>query len=181
MIYIFNFNIFIMKNNKSQVTIFIIVAVLIIAIVILFFSFKGKIQKESPETAQIQNFVQECLDETSESAVFDIAERGGYEDPSKVSSTIVFNTPYYIRDNKNLMPLKETIQDEISKSIVKQFDSCIDEFALFPEYNITKGKITAETKIESERVLVNIDYPLTIIKGDSKFKLKDFNSEISVS
>ena len=167
-----------MKKYKGQVTIFIIVAVLIIAIVILFFSFRGKIQKENPETAQIQNFVQECLDETSEFAVFDIAEKGGYEDPSKISSTVVFNTPYYLKDNKILMPSREKIQEEISKYVVKQMDFCIDEFALFPGYNIAEGKIIAESKIEPERVLVDINYPLTIIKSDSRFKLEDFNSEI---
>ena len=180
MIYIFNFNILIMKKYKGQVTIFIIVAVLIIAIVILFFSFRGKIQKENPEVAQIQNFVQECLDETSEFAVFDIAEKGGYEDPSKVSSTVVFNTPYYLRNNKILMPSKEEIQEEISKDVVKQMDFCINNFAIFPEYNVAEGKMIAEAKIESERVLVDINYPLTIIKGDSKFKLEDFNSEVPV-
>ncbi len=169
-----------MRNPKSQVTIFIIVAILIIAIVILFFSFRDKIQKESPETVQIQNFVQECLDETLEFAVFDIAEKGGYEDPSKVSSTIVFNTPHYLRNNKTLMPSKEKIQEEISKNVIKQIGFCIDEFALFPEYNISEGKMVVKTKIESERVLVDMNYPLTIIKGDSKFKFKNFNSEIPV-
>ncbi|MEK6844629.1 MAG: hypothetical protein AABX44_00045 [Nanoarchaeota archaeon] len=168
------------SSKRSQLTIFIIVAVLIIAMVILFFSFRGKIQRENPETAQIQNFVQECLDETSEFAVYDIAEKGGYEDPSKVSSTVVFNTPYYLRNNKSLMPSKEKIQEEISKSIEKQIDFCIDEFSLFPEYDVTAGKIIAESKIEPERVLVEINYPLMIIKDNSKFKLKDFNSEISV-
>lgn len=169
-----------MENRKGQITIFIIAAVLIVAIVILFFSFRGKIQRENPEITQIQNFVQECLDETSESAVFDIAERGGYEDPSKVSSTIVFNTPYYLQDNKNLMPSKEKIQDEISNYVEKNIDFCIDNFVLFPEYNITKRGMVAKTKIEPKRVLVDADYPLIILKGDSKFRFKNFNSEVPV-
>jgi len=78
------------------------------------------------------------------------------------------------------MPSKDKIQDEISKYVIKQMDFCIDKFVLFPEYTITEGKMVAEAKIESERVLVEIDYPLTIIKGDSKFKLEDFNSEVPV-
>src|SRR3989338_394101 len=73
---------------------------------------------------------------------------------------------------------REKIQEEISKYVVKQMDFCIDEFALFPGYNIAEGKIIAESKIEPERVLVDINYPLTIIKSDSRFKLEDFNSEI---
>ncbi|MEK6817618.1 MAG: hypothetical protein AABX80_02345 [Nanoarchaeota archaeon] len=176
-----------MKNRgikKGQITIFIIIAILIIAVVVLFFTFKGSLQipgkPVSPETAEIQNFVQECLDETSELAIFDIAERGGYEDPSKVSSTIVFNTPYYIKNNKNLMPSKEKIQEEISKSLEKQMYSCVNNFALFPEYEITKGKMEIKTTIDSEKVLVEMDYPLTIKKGESSSKLKKFNSEVPI-
>ena len=97
-----------MVKNRAQLTIFIIISILIVAVVVLFFTFRGNLNLPgkpiSPETAEIQNFVQGCLDETSELAIFDIAERGGYEDPSKVSSTIVFNTPYYLKNNKNTMP-----------------------------------------------------------------------------
>lgn len=171
------------KEVRGQITIFIIIAVLIISVVALFFMFKGEIGKKesvAPESASIKNFVQECLDETSKSVVFDIVERGGYEDPSKVSSTIVFNIPYYIKNNKNLMPSKEKIQEEISKYILKQMDLCIDDFALFPEYEITKGEIIVEIKIEPERVLVNAEYPLTIIKGETKSKIKEFDSEVPV-
>ena len=173
-----------MLNKKAQITIFIIIAILIIAVVVLFFTLRGNLnlpgKPVSPETAEIQNFVQECLDKTSESAIFDIAERGGYEDPSKISSTIVFNTPYYLKNDRNIMPSKEKIQEEISKYILKQMDFCINNFASFPEYEITEGKMIVETEIEPERVLVDIDYPLTIIKGDSKSKLEDFSSEVSV-
>ena len=124
--------------------------------------------------------MQGCLDETSELAIFDIAERGGYEDPSKVSSTIVFNTPYYLKNNKNTMPSKEKIQGEISRYILKQMDFCINNFASFPEYEITKGKMDIKTMIEPEKVLVEMNYPLTIIKGKSSSKIKKFNSEVPV-
>ncbi|MBI2057211.1 hypothetical protein HYT91_03080 [Candidatus Pacearchaeota archaeon] len=172
------------KNKGGQITIFIIISILIVSVVALFFTLRGNLnlpgKPVSPETAEIQNFVQECLDETSEFAVFDIAEKGGYEDPSKVSSTIVFNTPYYLKNNKNLMPSKEDIENEISKHILKQMDFCINNFASFPEYEITDGKMIVEEKIQSEKVLVEMNYPLTIIKGDSKSKLEDFNSEVPV-
>ncbi len=172
------------RGIRGQLTIFIIISVLIIASVGLFFIFRGNLQipgkPVSPETTQIQNFVQECLEEVSESAVFDIAERGGYEDPSKISSTIVFNTPYYIKNNKNIMLSKEKIQEEISKDIVKEMKICINNFAIFPEYDITKGEIIPEIIIESERVLIDVNYPLTIIKDKSRSKIKDFNSEIPV-
>ena len=171
--------------KRSQVTIFIIIAVLIIAIVGLFFVFRGGIEKKevySSEIAPIQDFVQECLDDSLEDAVFTIGEGGGYEDPLKVSSTFVFNTPYYLRNNKSLMPSKEKIQEEISKSVEKNLIFCLGDFALFPEYEITKGKMTSVSKIQENNVLIEINYPLTIkkIDSESKTKIKNFNSEVSI-
>ncbi|KHO54840.1 MAG: hypothetical protein QT10_C0011G0021 [archaeon GW2011_AR19] len=98
-----------MLTKRGQITIFIIISILIVAVVVLFFSLRGTLQKEkpvSPETAEIQNFVQGCLDESLESVVFKVGENGGYYFPPKVS-TPVLEVPYYIKDNNNLMPKKE--------------------------------------------------------------------------
>ena len=59
-------------------------------------------------------------------------------------------------------------------------DFCINNFASFPEYEITKGKMDIKTMIEPEKVLVEMNYPLTIIKGKSSSKIKKFNSEVPV-
>ena len=170
------------KSKRSQLTIFIIIAILIIAVVALFFVFRGGIQKEkpaSPETAEINSFVQECLDDSLEEVVFRIGEGGGYYFPPKISTPLL-EVPYYIKNNKNLMPTKQDIENEISRYVKRELVLCIGNFAQFPEYEITKGEMTAETKIESERVLVDVKYPLTIIKDETKSKIEDFNSEIPV-
>ena len=94
-------------KKRGQVTIFIIIAILIIGAVALFFVFNGTLRKFetiNPEVAPIQKFVQECLDETLESAVYDIAKRGGYNDPENITSAGV---TYYILGGENLMPSKE--------------------------------------------------------------------------
>ena len=174
-----------MKNLRGQITIFIILSILIVAVVVLFFSLRGALnlpgKPASPESVQIQNFVQECLDNSLESVVFKVGENGGYYFPPKVS-TPVLEVPYYIKDNKNLMPTKENIENEISKGIARELIFCLGDFTLFEnEYEITKGKMTPpEVTIESERVLVELNYPLTIQKGDSKSKIEDFNSEVPV-
>ena len=171
--------------KKAQITIFIIIAILIIAVVALFFALRGNInlpgKPVSPETAEIQNFVQTCLDDSLENVVFKVGENGGYYFPPKVS-TPVLEVPYYIKDNNNLMPSKEDIEREISRGIERELFFCIGNFELFsPEYEITKGKMTPpEVVIEPERVLVELNYPLTIIKGGSKSKIEDFSSEVPV-
>ena len=173
-------------QKRSQITIFIIISILIVAVVVLFFSLRGNLQKEkpiSPEIAPIKNFVQECLDNSLEEVVFKVGENGGYYFPSKTRATIpVLEVPYYIKNNQNLMPSKEQIQDEISKSVARELIFCLEDFTLFSnEYEITKGKMAPpKIIIEPERVLVDVNYPLTIIKGDSKSKIENFNSEVPV-
>ena len=172
-----------MKKRKAQLTIFIIITILIIAAAALFFTLRGNLnlpgKPASPETSEIQNFVQECLDESLEEVVFRIGEYGGYYFPQKIS-TPVLEIPYYIKEGKNLMPSKEQIQEQISRGIERELFFCINNFASFPEYEITKGKMDIKTMIEPEKVLVEMNYPLTIIKGKSSSKIKKFNSEVPV-
>src|SRR3989339_303224 len=174
-----------MKNKNAQLTIFIIISILIVAVVVLFFTLRGNLnlpgKPVSPETTKIKNFVQTCLDDSLESVVFKVGENGGYYFPPKVSTPIL-EVPYYIKNNKSLMPSKEDIEREISRGIERELFFCIGNFELFsPEYEITKGKMTPpEVAIESERVLVEMNYPLTIQKGGSKSKIEDFSSEIPV-
>src|SRR3989344_1827646 len=174
-----------MKNLRGQLTIFIIISILIVAVVVLFFTLRGNLnlpgKPVSPETTKIKNFVQTCLDDSLESVVFKVGENGGYYFPPKVSTPIL-EVPYYIKNNKSLMPSKEDIEREISRGIERELFFCIGNFELFsPEYEITKGKITPpEVVIEPERVLVELNYPLTIIKDGSKSKIEDFSSEVPV-
>ena len=174
-----------MKNKNAQLTIFIIISILIVAVVVLFFTLRGNLnlpgKPVSPETTKIKNFVQTCLDDSLESVVFKVGENGGYYFPPKVSTPIL-EVPYYIKNNKSLMPSKEDIEREISRGIERELFFCIGNFELFsPEYEITKGKMThPEVVIESERVLVEVNYPLTIQKGGSKSKIEDFSSEVPV-
>ncbi len=174
-----------MYFKKAQLTIFIIIAILIIAVVILFLVLYGNIKLPgtpiSPETAEVQNFVQTCLDDSIEEVVFRVGENGGYYFLPKISVPVL-EIPYYIKNNRSLMPSKEDIENEISKGVARELIFCLEDFAQFLEgYEITKGKMNPpKVVIEPEKVLVEIDYPLTIIKGDSKFKLKGFNSEVPV-
>ena len=86
-----------------------------------------------------------------------------------------------IKNNQNLMPSKEKIQEEISRGIEKELTFCLEDPAFFPEYEITKGKMASpEIIIEPERILVEVNYPLTIKKEESRSKIEDFNSEVPI-
>ena len=166
------------KGTRGQLTIFIIIAILIIGIIALFFVFKGTLRKSemiNPEIAPIHNFVQGCLDETLESAVYDIAKRGGYNDPENIPS---IGVKYYILNGENLMPSKEKIQNEISDYVNRKFFLCSLNFADFPDYEIEQGNFEAKTEILDNEVFLDVNYPLTIKKGEGVSRLKNFQTEI---
>src|SRR3989338_9790312 len=99
-----------LSSKRSQLTIFIIIAILIVGAVALFFTFKSKIIKTDeypPEISPVANFVQECLGETAENSIYEIAQQGGYFDaPEENFLFSDLKVPYYWINN-SLFPEKE--------------------------------------------------------------------------
>ena len=181
-------------NKRAQLTIFIIIAILIVAFVALFFSFRNGIQKEksaSPETAEIQNFVEECIYDVGEDALYFIGLHGGYYLPPRFSTSL--GIPYYIKENKTLMPTKENIEVEISKYVDEALLLCSGNFKSsqaaekfpgnfteFDNFKITSGEVKTSAKIFDEKVILNVNYPLTIIREEEKSRISKFETDIPV-
>ncbi len=163
--------------KRAQITIFIILAILIIAGVVLFFIFKGGIEKEeiiSPEVAPIQNFVEECIYDSGENALYFIGLHGGYYLPPQFSTSL--GIPYYIKGNKTLMPSKENIENEISKYIDDALPLCVGNFTEFSDFQISNGEPKTQTTILDNEVILDVEYPLTIIKDEQKSRIKKFEN-----
>ncbi|KHO55380.1 MAG: hypothetical protein QT10_C0002G0040 [archaeon GW2011_AR19] len=170
-----------MLNKNAQLTIFIIIAILIIAVIVLFFAFRSGIQREkptSPEIAPIKNFVEECIYNVGEDALFFIGLHGGYYVPPRFS--ISLGIPYYIKNNKTLMPSKENIELEISKYVDEALLLCAGNLSEFNNFQIAQGKPKTSAKIFDERVILNVNYPLTIIREEEKSRIAKFENEIPV-
>jgi hypothetical protein len=163
-------------NKRAQVTIFIIIAVLIIASAALVFVFKDKIGIGifSSNSDPVYLFVQNCVQETGEDAVQFITQNGGYLFPPTLSTPD--GIPYYLHNKKDYMPTKERIGEEISDYIKNSISYCTDGFTNFPDLNITEGEIKANAKIEDEKIILDVTYPLIVKKGESTKKLENFNN-----
>ncbi len=167
--------------KRGQVTIFIIVAILIVAGVVLFFSLRGGVvEKEySPEVSVIRNYVQECFEDVSDVYVYRVSENGGYYPPSEFSTPLL-QVPYYIYEGENKMPTKQEIGDEIAKNVVAQTEFCVNEFSSFTEYDIVEKQPSVNVEILDEEVKIDLEYPLTIEKGDLVSQTKDFEYNIPI-
>lgn len=168
-------------KKRGQVTIFIIIAILIIGGVALFFTFRGTLQRPevvSPEVAPIANFVQECLDDVSEEVIYRVAEGGGYYYPLNKLSTEDLGIAYYIMGNKNYMPSKQRIEQEISKYVSINVLECTKNFEAFSNYKINQGKIITNAEILEDSIKINMNYPLVILKENSSYRINEFEVEV---
>ena len=167
-----------MLNKRGQVTLFVILAIIIVAGIVVFLSFRDNLQiKPSiPTTIQpIHNFVQNCLEETSENSLIRIGNQGGYflifDEPS-----IEGRIPYYVYEGQNLVPTKNKVEAQISGFVKQELSYCILNFKDFQiQYDISHNLKEVQTDING-RTFVEIDYPISIKKGDSVVYLNEFQS-----
>jgi|SRR3989344_876138 len=171
-------------NKRGQVTIFIIIAVIIVVGGILFFVLsKSGIGREviNKNIVPINDFVLDCLEETGNNALIDVGTKGGYaflnEDIESVE-----NIPYYLKYNRKLIPTKEFIENEISLIVREELSYCILNFKdLRKDYDgITHDINRVETTILDDKVNIKLNYPISVIKGESTYNIENFNLDFDV-
>jgi hypothetical protein len=172
-----------MRQKKGQVTIFIIVAILIIGGIIAFFVLSDKLSPESSIPIEIQpinQFVEDCLKETSENALIRIGEQGGYflifDEPS-----IEGRIPYYLQGTKKSIPSEEEVGQNLAGFVREELSFCILNFKDFKEdFKISHELKNVSVSILENSVRFSLDYPITITKKDTEttYQLKDFSLDI---
>jgi hypothetical protein len=170
-------------RKKAQVTIFIIIAILIIAIIILFFIFRDKIELGGgidSEFEPVYNFVQDCIEETGGNALERIGEQGGYFFIPDSVPSIDSRIPYYINNKDIYFPDQEDIQNSLSGFVYEELSFCILNFKDFRSYEIEHELSSVETEINENGVIFNLNYPISIRKGETTEQLKDFEIKLPV-
>ena len=165
------------ESKLSQITIFIVITLMIIVIIIVIFVSNIEKNKEL-EIQPINDFVQNCLIKNGEESIYLIGKTGGYVIPSEPS--IEQSIAYYLYDNKNYMPSKEKIESEISSYVDILLPFCINGFEDFPEYMIIENNLKTNTKIKDDKIVLNLDYPLSITKGANTYQIDRFTAEVPV-
>lgn len=162
--------------KKGQVTLFIIIGLVLVVAVILFFVFKGSLKPEQPsfpEVERVSEFVYECTENVSKEVAYQVSSGGGYYFPPEFSTDS--GIPIYYSDNKNYMPSLEQVENEISYYTSKRLFFCTKNFINFPELEIKQGEIKTETILESNNLILNVEYPLAISKANTSTTIKEVN------
>ncbi len=167
-------------QKRGQMTIFVIIAILVIGSVLIYFAFQqGLIQQPlNPDVQEVYNFVQTCVEEESIKTIYQIGESGGYYFPPNLS--LDSGVAIYYESGRNLMPTKEQIQDEISFFLNEKLFFCTRNFIDLPELEISQSEISTNAIVEDEKILLNVNYPITIIKDEDKTLIEDFKFEVPI-
>lgn len=161
-------------QKRGQITIFIIIAIIIAAGIAIFFSLRSQISIVTypPEIQNVYSFVEECIEETGNDVVYNVGAGGGYYIPPELSTPT--GVPIYYSKGENYIPSKEQIENEISDFVGETLFFCTRNFADFPELEITQGEIKTKTAIKENEVILNVNYPISIIKAGSTTVLNEF-------
>jgi hypothetical protein len=174
--------------KKGQITTYIILGVVVLIIIaggLFYASTQTKeelnIEKTS-NTGSVKEFITNCIDQVGTKGVFFIAKRGGYYDKVLEGYTRdEILIPYYYKNGVTNFPELSVVESELGIYVEKQLDSCLLGFGSYKNqgYDIETEEIVAETKINENDVLVTINMPTTIIRGEETTELDSFSNTIN--
>jgi len=172
-----------MLNKRGQVTIFIIIAIILIVAVSLYFIFKDKSSVENIpiEVEPVYTNLISCLEETTEEGIEYLALHGGYYEVPKSISIAYFteDIPYYYLNSREYVPSVERIEGELEDYIHNYLSNCLDFYSFEEQgYEIREGDLLVSVNIKEDKIKVKLDYPLTITKGKSTKRLREFEIEV---
>lgn len=178
------------KNKKSQATLFIIIAVVLIAGIVLFFLLKNKIS--IPGTTgmpDIQAEMEKCVSDSASKAADIIMPQGGYLQPENYKlyqgikiAYLCYNKNYY-QTCINQQPLYlQHLKSEIKSYISGKIEDCF-----YSQENDLKNKGyqtefgTSELNVDliPGKIEIGIDKKISIIKNEESRNYEKFSFEIN--
>jgi hypothetical protein len=83
--------------------------------------------------------------------------------------------PYYYYKNRNYLPSLEDIEQELSEYINKDLPFCTNGFIDFKDLDVAEGNVETQTRVEDERVIFDVEYPVTITRGEEVSRFRNFD------
>ncbi len=174
-----------MFSKQGQLSMFIIVGIVaIIGISLLAFTqpkaITGNIASQNLETPEVSALVESCLQDVTKQGLFYLGQQGGYYEPPPGLEYVTGMVPYYVDADQVYVPGIPTIEFELNKYIEEYIDDCARGFESLEEQGFSVSALTpsANAKIGSDSILVDINYPLEVSKGSSTVTFSDFSASI---
>lgn len=161
--------------KRGQVTIFVILAILIVGVIAAFFLLrKPAVTGSSLNTSGVVGFVNDCVKSTGIDGIYFIGGNGGYY--NLPSFYALYGIPYYYSNGTESLPSLNSIENSISDYVDNSLDFCVGNFSKFSGFNISSGNVSTKTRIYNGGVIMNVNYPITIRKGNESEIIKNFDN-----
>ena len=174
-------------KKKGQITVFVIIGIVIIALIVLLYAFRTKISLPfvqvslQDEMQQVRGDIQECLENSASGPVERIGLQGGYLSTPPGSYRLFNDTTIsYLCYNQvgkstctNRLLTLDNMQEQLSSAIEEVLPECLEvdvssgvELRLPDTYKV-------KTEIQPSKVLVVLDYPITLVNKKSGDELTE--------
>ncbi|MEA3430643.1 MAG: hypothetical protein U9R08_05200 [Nanoarchaeota archaeon] len=160
--------------KKGQMTIFITIGVIIMLLgftILFLYQFPRSTSEKS--MSDIESFVQQCVKDVTNDGLNLLSLQGGYIYPTNFLQTSYQKISYDL-------PEKPIMQQELNKFVEQGLPKCIN-ISMFESfgYSISLEPATAESSINDKVVLVDVNLPITIVKGQTSKKIEHFQAKSS--
>jgi len=175
-------------KKRGQITVFIILGLIfLIFFLIILFTKSYRIEKigaiSSGELNPIKNYVDLCAKSSASDALYLLGVQGGYTTPSELYFQSAYaRIAYWYYEGEDISPTIEEMEQELSSYVNVALPECIESLNVFSDmgFEFEFGEINTKTKINENNVEFNINYPITIIKGESKAEISKFYKSFPV-
>jgi len=165
-------------EKRGQITLFIILAILIIGS--LLFIFWPKIKISITGANRPITYIEKCVaDKEFDNTIQLIAEQGGSAEPEnyilfqdKKVEYLCYTNQYYKRCLVQKPLLKASMEQELAEALENKIIGCFDSLKKNLEsagYNVELDNISFQISLVPEKLIVDIDAPLRIEKGETEY------------
>jgi hypothetical protein len=192
-------------HKRGQITVFVILGILIaIVIAALFFIYGEQLKFRTAEETKfdasnieaVKNFVEDCISKNGLEAINKIGKQGGEINPGFYQnwncvranecehvSYACFTTEYSPCYNKKPF-FNNLVENELTTYLNNKVKTCVDhgleEIRESSGLKIETGKFKLNVSIGDYSTIVNLDYPLSIAKGETVLKQDKFSKSFDV-
>ena len=185
--------------KRGQITLFVIIAIILIGavatiVILRTGAIKAPVSAEEAEKivasqiAPVKDLVTGCIQEPYSDSLKKIGMQGGYCTVSLKNSQLGnYSVPYLVEKSGNDYINNLLLLNGGNATIAKEIDRCIDmekimsciDFGIFKDVTVNPtGELTWETEILPGKIIITVNYPLTISRGDAKATVDEMRLEV---
>ncbi len=184
-----------MRNKRGQVTLFIIIGIIILVVIALsFFIYNNSIKEQlTPEQEEaflasqlepINALIDSCIARIASDGVGILRDNAGYLTPLTTSLSYNGDNINYLvykdEANPNKVNPESNIKLELADYIKTRFKrecnlDSIKDIKINKNYN----NLSINLELEDNGIQVNLNFPLTLIKGNSESTISKFNTKVN--